>query len=118
MLNAYWVFSYVDIAWLRSDDKFLGVPDIFPLPPNYSAFFAEFLELFSEKNATPQTHLGILEIMDSVIGLEERVAHHQDIFLSLSDNSDLIIKILEDVNSYLHQGDSYNSSVPDRKSVV
>lgn len=38
-LSAYWVFSYIDIAWLRSDDKFSYIPDIFALPPNYAGFF-------------------------------------------------------------------------------
>ena len=107
VLNAYWVFSYIDIAWLRSEDKFFGIPDIFPLPPDYTAFFENFLEIFFESKANPQTHLCILEIMESVIGLEERIAHHQDIFLSLSDNADSIIRILESVNSYLTSGDSY-----------
>ena len=69
VLNAFWVFSYIDVAWLRSDDKFQGIPDIFPLPPNYTAFFKDFLEIFFEKLATPPTHLCILEIMESVIGL-------------------------------------------------
>ena len=50
--------------------------------------------------------------MDNVIGLEERIANHQDIFLSLGENSTSIIKILEAINDFLSLGDSSSGAIP------
>lgn len=36
VMYSYWIFSLVDIALLRSDDKLIGIPDIFDLPPDYT----------------------------------------------------------------------------------
>lgn len=36
VMYAYWTFAFFDISFLRSEEKLVGIPDIFDLPPDYT----------------------------------------------------------------------------------
>jgi len=70
VMYSHWIFSFIDIAWLRSQTKIIDLPDIYPLPPDYTKILSELIEIFFQLQATPDTHLAILTFIDNITALE------------------------------------------------